>query len=81
MKGWGLVLAVLSNKNYLCGCLIFFEREYNGDMNNTPIPYDDIILTPAEISEIDQIAASSQRFSTEEVEYLIRMNKAISHAA
>lgn len=50
-------------------------------MKSTSIPYDDIILTPAEISEIDQIAASSQRFSTEEVEYLIRMNKAISHAA
>ena len=46
----------------------------------TTMPYDDIILSPAEIAEIEKIASSSQRFSTEEVEYLIRMNKAVSYA-
>lgn len=45
----------------------------------TTMPYDDIILSPAEIAEIEKIAGSSQRFSTEEVEYLIRMNKAVSY--
>jgi|GEM_PF-2205541 len=45
------------------------------------LPYDEIILSPQEIAEIERIAASDKRFSTEEVEYFIRMNNAISHAA
>ncbi len=53
-----------------------------GTLNNIDmtIPYDDIILSSSEIAEIEKIAQSSQRFSTEEVEHFMRMNKSLSHA-
>jgi hypothetical protein len=63
-------------------CLIFGVGWYNGGTFNFVfmIPYDDSLLTPAEIAEIELIARTSPRFSAEEAANFMQTNKSLSYA-